>query len=121
MGESSIAATIDPESPIKWFKVLRVDDDLDPYPPDPAGDALHDRTTFRWLVDDGHGFKPAWGDFASFPFPTDTYRFGDEVSVRLEIFDRMTNASSLLGCTGNVCSTSASCVQRVTWKVSFKL
>lgn len=122
MGESTIAATIDPESPIKWFKVLRVDDDLDPYPPDPAGDALHDRTTFRWLVDDdGRGFKPAWGDFASFPFPTDTYRYGDEVSVRLEIFDRMTNAASLLGCTGPVCSTSASCVQRVTWKVVFKL
>jgi hypothetical protein len=113
------AASLDPAEPIKWFKVLRVEDDLDPYPPDPAGDALHDRTTFRWSTNTGSGFKPAWGDFASFPLSVDGYRYGDEVQVRLEIFDRVTSATQLQACVTDVCRSSDMCVQRVTWKVQF--
>jgi hypothetical protein len=118
---STVAGIIDPEEPITWFRVLKVKDDLDPYPPEPGDDPLHDKTTFRWSVDDGGGFRPAWGDFASFPFMTDGYAYGDEVLVRLEIFDRLTIADPPPPCTGTLCMTSVECPYSVTWKVVFKL
>lgn len=121
MTDTTVPGHLDPNDPVKWFKVLRVEDDQDPYPPEPGGDALHNRTTFRWFVNSGSGYKPAWGDFASFPLPTDGYLYGQEVSVRLEIFDRVTSSSQLQTCTTDICKTSDACVQRMTWKVQFVL
>lgn len=112
----AVAATIDPEKPTKAFEVVKVRDDLDPYPPSPLGD----QTTFRWLVDSGAGYRQMGGDRPSFFLPTDGYQYGQEVSVRLEIFDRVTRAQAQT-CTSDFCETSSTCQQRVTWKVKFKL
>lgn len=112
----AVAATIDPEKPTKTFEVVKVKDDLDPYPPSPLGD----QTTFRWLVDSGDGFRPMGGDRSTFYLPTDGYHYGQEVSVRLEIFDRVTRGQPQT-CTADFCETKPMCPQRVTWKVKFKL
>jgi hypothetical protein len=112
----TVPAEIDPMKPTQLFSVLRVDDDLDPFPR-PAGASLADQTLFQWSVDDGSGFKHAW-DSATFRLATDGYEYGDEVSVRLEIFDRVTVVNRP-PCNTAICQTSPTCVQRVTWKVKF--
>lgn len=100
------------------FVVDSVFDDLDPYP---------SIANMQWFVADPYPnapFRPV-ASFPSFTLNTGSYAFGDTVSVRLEISDRVTDrsAKAFLACGDkDVCTATNvlhpdTCFQRVTWKV----
>jgi hypothetical protein len=103
------------EEATKPFEVKHVEDDLDKYPPRVAGD----EPTFVWSVrDPGSSVFRLEGHKGVFLLRTSGYRIGDEVTVRLDVFDRVTRSQPQT-CTADFCKTAAMCRQRVTWQVKF--
>jgi hypothetical protein len=134
------ASNFDPTAPFIPFAhddlneltVLRVCDDLDPYPP--SSPLSPDVAHFDWFVNEGNGFVPRNVDFDSYPIPSGEYPLGAEISVRVQIRDRdaerSRSAFADCGDSTDVCTTAGSdqcCAnagggrgyQRVTWKVKF--
>ena len=102
------------------FAVLTVDDDLDVYPP-PIDMSIQGTTTFRWFL-----ASPASGGALveltgvtgnAVDLDPTQYAPGDQLTLRVEIADRIART---LPCDGSAASCSIdgnSCMQRQTWSV----
>jgi len=135
LGTTSLGITSDGLVPAVYSSsfdavVGTVDDDLDPFPPDP-GEVFGG--TLRWFVKGPRdpSFTPQLsGIEGKLTLLPNTYVFGDEVLVRVEVLDRNVERSErmLANCTTErcvcppeVCQLRAQpCYQRMTWHVRYK-
>jgi hypothetical protein len=102
------------------FAILSVADDGDPFP---RPTARSSELRFTWSVQEpGKPFgRLADYNAERFTLPG-TYKTGDRVQVRVEVEDRVIrNASG--GCSDSdaTCGVSATCLQRYTWAVEYRL
>lgn len=107
------------------FSVLRVDDDLHPFPPLADGDPVTGEPIFTWLF----AGPDAGGDFAvvaedggaDFVLDPAAYAPGDRLALRVEIDD---TGERVLSCddADPTCEveSGSGCVQRVTWEVEIR-
>ncbi len=97
------------------FEVLRVEDDLDPYPP--AGGI-----SFNWEISEnkGQSFLPVSGYHEPYLdiYPGE-FSPGQEVWIRVKVSDRKTRELEC-GVEEIRCSLVAGCPQWVTWKIEFR-
>lgn len=105
------------------LSVLRVDDELDPYPPR-AGDPDAGRTTFRWLVatpgSGGEFVEVSGRDAPDFVVDPAEHAPGDELAIRVEVSDRDDHEIPC-GEDALTCSIGANeCIQRTTWEVEIR-
>ena len=109
------------------FSVDMVDDDGDPYPPRDLNQNQMLRYTWYFgktpdaqtVVSDAQ-LTVADGNFRRFVVKAEDNLFqeGDFGVVRVEIRDRRPEAlDELVSCDKNICSTSPTCFQRVTWTI----
>ncbi|HXI57678.1 MAG TPA: hypothetical protein VNO55_16550 [Polyangia bacterium] len=127
----TLPAADDPEGPSRTddFSVLRVSDDLDPWPG--SGDSqLH----FDWSVaKNGGDFVPQGLDLPRLSLHESQYRIGDKVRVRVQIRDRNNSEdikNVLIGCNdADNCAVTtpnrafggrAGCLLRVGWTVDYR-
>jgi hypothetical protein len=98
------------------LEVLRVGDDLDPYPP--AGSI-----SFTWQLNEApaEGFRtvPGYGE-PYLDIDTDDYSAGQQIQVRVIIHDRKQRDLSSCSPQDSTCSIEAGCAQWVTWKIEFR-
>lgn len=107
----------------RTFTVLHVSDDLDPWPR-PAIDSPYLGTaTFAWSMagpQTGGDMEPIAG--ASGPeqvIDPALYAPGELLELRVDVADRVARAPTC-DAEDPVCSTSATCFQRVTWEVEIR-
>lgn len=105
------------------FTVLHVADDLDPWPRPAIDSPYLGSTTFGWSLagpQTGGAMEPIAG--ASGPeqvIDPALYAPGDLVELRVDVADRVSRAPT---CDPEdaVCSSSATCFQRLTWEVEIR-
>lgn len=98
------------------LEVLRVEDDLDPYPP--AGGI-----SFTWQIDEGlgGGFRAVPGyDEPFLDIDPNDYSAGQQIRVRVIVQDRETRDLSSCPPQEPTCSLVAGCPQWVTWEIEFR-
>jgi len=108
----------------RTFSVLRVVDELDPFP-EPATPQADDVAVarFRWLLagPDGNFDVVGEGADASFALDPADYAPGDVVDLRVEVLDRVERT---LPCAEEQATCSIgddpACLQRVTWKAEIR-
>lgn len=96
------------------FSVLNVQDDGDPFPA--ASEPTRGSATFSWKVRQNSG---AWQTIAGFDnlatlsIAAGTYISGDQIDVRVEVFDR--DVDHKLAACGDTPLCPLTCPQRITW------
>jgi hypothetical protein len=108
------------------LRAVEVSDDGDPYP---AGPGQQPQTQFIWRFRQlpPPGTQPPPFDrsvstsMPTFGFAPDTFRPGDEIEVRLDVFDRVENRDFSTCGDQPECrlDPARECRQRVSWKVSY--
>jgi hypothetical protein len=110
-----VAASLVQDSSKPLRLEVSVRDDLDSSP------AAGSKAAYHWSVSET-ATGPFLADIDSKDrfkvVAANRYRAGDELSVRIDVSDRIERASSCQG-SDDVCGNSA-CIQRMTWKVMFR-
>jgi hypothetical protein len=102
------------------FRVASVIDDLDPYPYEVGSpDADLGRPAFRWFLGRGAGplGEVPGSDQADYTLRPDAFAPGEELTLRVEVQDRVPGWPACPIDEATCASEVPACLQRATWKV----
>jgi hypothetical protein len=101
------------------FQVPLVSDQLDRYPGAGGSDPLLGETRFAWSIKRANGPRESLAGTTANSLAVDpaTYELGEQIEVRVEVFDRNDNAIICADDAATCSNVGTDCIQRLTWRV----